>query len=118
MLAGLAIRFAPLGLPPFVVKYGGSALWALTIYWMVSALLPGLRISAVATASGVLAAAVECFKLYNPPKVDAFRRTLPGMLLLGRYFSGWDLIAYAVAILARALLDWHFRQRLSKKCPA
>ena len=36
----LVVRFAPLGLPQFVVKYGGSTLWALMVYWIVSALLP------------------------------------------------------------------------------
>ena len=46
--AGLAIRFAPLGLPSFVTKYGGSTLWALMIYWIVSTLLPRWRITAVA----------------------------------------------------------------------
>jgi len=39
-LAGLAIRFAHLELPLCVVKYGGSMLWALMIYWIVSSLLP------------------------------------------------------------------------------
>ena len=34
---GLIVRFAPLGLPQFVTKYGGSMLWALMIYWIVSA---------------------------------------------------------------------------------
>jgi hypothetical protein len=109
ILAGLAIRFAHFGLPPFVVKYGGSALWALTIYWLVSALLPRARIPAATALAAALATAVECFKLYNPPSVDAFRRTLPGILLLGRYFSVWDLLAYAVAIAAGALLDARLR---------
>lgn len=30
---GLLCRFAPLGLPYVIVKYGGSFLWAATIYW-------------------------------------------------------------------------------------
>ncbi len=40
---GLAVRFAHVGLPPFVTKYGGSTLWALTVYWIVSTLLPSWR---------------------------------------------------------------------------
>ena len=38
IIAGLTIRFTPLGLPSPIVKYGGSMLWALMIYWIVSAL--------------------------------------------------------------------------------
>jgi hypothetical protein len=42
---------------------------------------------------------VELFKLYHTPALDAFRLTLPGKLLLGRVFSLWDLIAYAVGVI-------------------
>ena len=85
--AGLALRLAPLGLPRFVSKYGGSILWALMIYWIVSTLLPLLHVTTAALAAGAIAAAVELIKLYRSPGMDAFRQTLPGMLLLGRYFS-------------------------------
>ena len=40
IVCGLVARFAPLGLPSVVVKYGGSTLWALMVYWTVSPLLP------------------------------------------------------------------------------
>ena len=103
--AGLAVRFAPLGLPPFVVKYGGSTLWALMLYWIVSTLLFRWRLAAVALVTGVLATLVECIKLYHSPALDAFRHTLPGILLLGRIFSPWDILAYWLAILAGALAD-------------
>jgi len=79
--AGLAIRFVPLGLPYFVVKYGGSMFWALMIYWIVSTLL--------------------C----HAPALDAFRLTLPGILLLGRFFSVWDIVAYWLAISIGAIID-------------
>ena len=103
--AGLAIRFAPLGLPSFVTKYGGSTLWALMIYWIVSTLLPTWRITAVASLTAVLTTAVEFAKLYHSPGLEAFRLTLPGILLLGRFFSVWDMLAYWSAIAAGALLD-------------
>jgi hypothetical protein len=89
--AGLAVRFAPLGLPPVVVKYGGSTLWPLMVYWIVSTLLASWRLPAVVLLTGVLATAVEFVKLYHSPALDAFRLTLPGILLLGRFFSGWDI---------------------------
>src|ERR1035438_1280757 len=103
--AGLAIRFLPLGLPLFAVKYGGSTLWAFAIYWLVSALLPSWRFLATALLAGVLATAIEFLKLYHFPALDAFRHTLPRILLLGRFFSAWDIAAYWLAITAGALAD-------------
>lgn len=107
--AGLAIRFAPLGLPPFIVKYGGSMLWALMIYWVASTFLPSRRILAAALLSGMLATAIEFIKLYHSPGLDAFRFTLPGILLLGRFFSVWDIVAYWLAICMGALVDVRIR---------
>ena len=49
VIAGLAVRMAPLGLPAVVVKYGGSMLWAVMIYWIVSAALPRWRLPVVVT---------------------------------------------------------------------
>lgn len=107
--AGLAIRFAHLGLPPFVVKYGGSTLWALMIYWILSTLLPSWRLIPIAVLSGTLATAVEFAKLYHQPALDAFRLTLPGILLLGRIFSVWDIVAYWLAIAVVTAVDKRLR---------
>lgn len=107
---GLAVRFAHLGLPPFVVKYGGSTMWALMIYWIASTLLPLWRISTVALLAGTVATAVEFLKLYHAPELEAFRLTLPGIVLLGRFFSVWDIVAYCVAIAVGAVADWGFRR--------
>jgi len=103
--AGLTLRLTHLGLPFLVVKYGGSMLWAAMIYWIVSTVRPGWTIAKAALASGLIASAVELFKLYHVPWLDAFRLTLPGALLLGRVFSIWDLLAYVVAIVAGACAD-------------
>jgi len=107
--AGLTVRFVPIGLPHLLVKYGGSMLWAVMIYWVVSTLLPSWRISALVLLSGVIATAVEFFKLYSSPAVDAFRLTLPGIILLGSIFSVWDIVAYWIAIAAAALIDHRLR---------
>ncbi len=107
--AGLAVRLVPLGLPTFVVKYAGSMPWALMIYWIASTVLVRSPIVNVALIAGALATAVECFKLYHSPGMDAFRLTLPGILLLGRYFSVWDIVAYWIAICAGAILDSRLR---------
>lgn len=105
IVAGLAVRLTPLGLPVTVVKYAGSMLWAMMIYWIASTVLGRSRIVTVALIAGLLAACVEFFKLYHSPRMDAFRLTLPGILLLGRYFSVWDIVAYWIAICAAAFLD-------------
>lgn len=97
--AGLALRLTHVGVPFLIVKYGGSMLWALMIYWIASALFPRWPIGRSALASASIATAVELFKLVHAPWLDAFRLTLPGALLLGRVSALWDLLAYAVAIM-------------------
>jgi len=109
ILAGLLIRFLRVGLPEVVVKYGGSVLWSLMIYWIVSMLMRSSRLSLIASTTAIITAIVELFKLYHTPALDAFRLTLPGILLLGRIFSTWDILAYWLAIIAGVLLDRQIR---------
>jgi hypothetical protein len=109
MISGLVIRFVHFGLPPLIVKYGGSMLWALMIYWVVSTLLPSVRLCSVALLTVGIATTVEFFKLYHAPALDSFRLTIPGILLLGRFFSAWDILAYWIAIVAGVLLDRRIR---------
>jgi len=111
ILAGLTVRFVPLRLPPFVIKYGGSMLWALMIYWLFSTLLRRQPVFLVALIAGVVATTVEFFKLYHSPAADAFRLTLPGILLLGRFFSAWDVFAYWLAIAIGACIDLRISHR-------
>lgn len=86
--AGLAVRFVPLGLPRLVVKYGGSMLWALMIYWVVSTLWSRRGLIWAVGVSGVVATGVEFFKLYHSPGMDAFRLTLPGWCCWGECSRG------------------------------
>jgi hypothetical protein len=105
LIAGLVIRLVPLGLPPFLVKYAGSMLWALMIYWIISARFARWRLLPVGLLSGTIAAAVEFLKLYHAPWLEAFRHTLPGILVLGRHFSLWDILVYWIAICLGAYVD-------------
>jgi len=109
VMAGLAVRMAPLGLPVVVVKYGGSMLWAVMIYWVVSTALARWRLPVVGLIAGAIATAVEFFKLYHSPGMDAFRLTLTGMIVLGRYFSVRDIVAYWVAIGLAVWVDGRIR---------
>jgi hypothetical protein len=96
-----------------MVKYGGSALWAAMIYWVCSTLLPSWPLLWSAMISGILGTAIEFLKLYNPPWLDAFRSSLPGILLLGRIFNPWDIVVYWIAIALGVGLDFELRRNSS-----
>ena len=105
---GLAVRYLPLHLPWFLYKYLGSALWAAALYWFLATLLPKLRPIAVAALAITIATVVELSRLIPIAPIDAFRLTLPGQILLGRYFSLKNIAAYLLAILITATLDHSF----------
>ncbi|KQT49200.1 hypothetical protein ASG52_09540 [Methylobacterium sp. Leaf456] len=103
--AGLAVRFVPLGLPAGVVKYAGSTLWGAMVYGLIAAVRPAAAVRRLTVAALSVSAAVEFFRLVHTPWLDAFRLTLAGQLLLGRVFSPWNLLAYAVGIAVAAGCD-------------
>ena len=105
---GLAVRFLPLHLPWFLYKYLGSFLWAVALYWFLAALLPKLRPPAIATLAIIIATLVELTRLVPIALIDAFRLTLPGQILLGRYFSIKNVVAYILAIAFAAICDRAF----------
>ena len=69
ILSGLALRgFGPhLGLPAFVVKYGGSALWGTMVFFLVAIIGAGLSRRNVALIAMVIAVGVELFRLVLRP---------------------------------------------------
>ncbi|WP_194482828.1 DUF2809 domain-containing protein [Bradyrhizobium sp. CCBAU 53338] len=104
---GLSLRWYgfPLGLPAFAVKYGGSLLWATMVFLLVGALLPRLTRSQLVAIAMVIAVVVEFSRLVHTPWLDAFRLTTAGALLLGRIFSLWNVVAYAVGIAFGVWID-------------
>jgi hypothetical protein len=104
---GLSLRWYgfPLGLPAFVVKYGGSLLWATMVFLLVGVLLPRLSRTQIAAIAMAIAVAVEFSRLVHTPWLDAFRLTTAGALLLGRIFSPWNLLAYAAGIAFGVWID-------------
>ena len=102
---GLLWRLAPLGLPAAAYKYGGSALWAVMVYWLVALAFPKLSPLKIAVLAALIAASVELFRLYHAPALDSFRLTLAGRLLLGRIFSRRDIAAYWLAIAFTTIVD-------------
>jgi hypothetical protein len=105
---GLAWRLAPLHLPQFAFKYGGSALWAVAVYWVVALLLPRASVRTLALTAAMVALGVELLKLLYWPPLDHFRETLAGKLLLGRYFTLGAIVAYWLAIAVSAAFDARF----------
>ena len=103
--AGLIWRMAPLHLPWFLYKYGGSMLWAAALYWLIAAILSRLAPIRIAMIAAVASAAVEFSRLWHTPAFDAFRITIAGKLLLGRFFSLKNIAAYWLAIALTAWLD-------------
>lgn len=103
--AGVVVRFAPVHLSPFLYKYMGSALWAVALYWFLGMLLPRLPARALFVVASIAACLVEISRRMPERHIDAFRLTLPGRLLLGRYFSWKNIAAYLLAIALTALAD-------------
>jgi len=104
---GLSLRWYgfPLGLPAFVVKYGGSLLWATMVFLLIGVLLPRLTRAQLAAIAMAIAIVVEFSRLVHTPWLDAFRLSTAGALLLGRIFSLWNLVAYAAGIGFGVWLD-------------
>jgi len=80
-------------------------LWGAMVYAIFVGFFPKKRPIEVGFAAGLFALAVELFKLYHAPVLDAFRFTLAGQLLIGRFFSLGDILAYWVAIAVIAAAD-------------
>jgi hypothetical protein len=107
VVTGLALRgfgFS-LGLSAFVVKYGGSLLWAAMVFFLLAMAASRASRLSIALISAAIAVAVELFRLVHAPWLDTFRLTLPGALLLGRIFSLWNMLAYGVGIIFAVGLD-------------
>ena len=104
---GLSLRWYgfPLGLPAFVVKYGGSLLWATMVFLLAGMLLPRLTRTQIAALAAIIALVVEFSRRVHAPWLDAFRLTTAGAVLLGRIFSLWNLAAYAVGIAVGVSID-------------
>jgi hypothetical protein len=105
--AGLALRGfgLGLGLSIFTVKYGGAILWGTMVFFLVAIVASRSTRRSVVMIAAVIAVGVELFRLVHTPWLDSFRLTMAGALLLGRIFSPWDILAYAVGIALGVLLD-------------
>ena len=71
------------------------------VYALAAAVRPSRRgVPACLSVAMLVIALVEVSRLLHGPRLDAFRLTLAGQLLLGRIFSGWNI---AVDVVGAAL---------------
>jgi hypothetical protein len=118
IISGSILRLVPVGLPYFIVKYGGSTIWGAMVYAMVAFCIPFARLRTIVFVALSIAVLSEIFRLYQTPDLNAFRRTLAGQLLLGRIFSFWNIVAYAAGIMLAAAVDQSFRRSWVQASPA
>jgi hypothetical protein len=111
IVAGLASRRFPESFPDWFARYGGDALWAALVFWVVALCWRrGLTIH-VAAAALAIACAVEVSQLYHAPWLDAIRATRIGALLLGSGFLWSDLVCYCAGTALAAGVDTLIRRR-------
>jgi hypothetical protein len=113
---GLALRGfgRGLGMPAFVVKYGGSLLWGTMVFFLVAMAASTLSRRNIALMAAAIAMAVELLRLVHAPWLDDFRLTTAGALLIGRVFSPWNMLAYGAGIVVAVWID-RFAARVSAK---
>lgn len=111
IVLGLATRRFPSSFPTFIARYGGDALWAAMVFWLVALIRRRAGTRALALAALGIACIVESSQAYHAPWIDAVRATRGGALLLGQGFLWSDLACYAVGVAAAAALDLVFTRR-------
>lgn len=105
VMAGLAWRSQLFPLPPFALKYGGDALWALLIFLGFGFVFNRARTRWVALMAYAFCCAVEFTQLCHAPWIESLRSTRFGILVLGSGFNWPDLIAYGAGIIPGCLAD-------------
>lgn len=108
---GLLWRSSWIGLPPFLAKYGGSALWSLMVFLFCGFLMPRAKAWAVTLWALVISYGVEFGQLYHAPWIDNVRAYPLGALILGNTFAWPDLLAYTVGVLIGAALEKTLRRK-------
>lgn len=95
---GLWTRSHVFPFSPFSAKYGGDALWAITVFLGCGFIFQRLSPARLAALALAIAWSVEFLQLYHTPWLDSLRSSRLGALALGYAFNAPDLIAYAIGI--------------------
>jgi hypothetical protein len=100
LVAGLGCRAVFSG---WVSKYGGVALWATLVYFLVLWVRPQLAVARAALLCLAISVAVELFQLTPVPRA-LYEVHAAFALVFGTTFHAWDLPAYAVGALLGAAI--------------
>jgi hypothetical protein len=105
LLLGLATRQYPSVFPALIARYGGDALWAAMVFWLLALVNPTRGTVRIAAYALAISWAVEFSQLYHAPWIDTVRATRAGALVLGQGFLWSDLASYAVGIVLAGVVD-------------
>jgi hypothetical protein len=110
LAAGLGCRAALSG---WLAKYGGVALWATLVYFLVLWVRPRLAVARTALLCLGISVAVELFQLTPVPR--ALHEIHPAFaLVFGTTFNAWDLPAYAAGTVLGAAIHAASRRRAAR----
>jgi hypothetical protein len=107
LAAGLGCRAVFSG---WVSKYGGVALWATLVYFLVLWVRPQLAVGRAALLCLGISVAVELFQLTPVPRA-LYELHAGFALVFGTTFHAWDLPAYAAGALLGAAIHAAVRRR-------
>jgi len=102
---GLIWRSSLLPISPFLKKYGGDALWALLVFFLIRFIQPRVSVVLSALVAFGFSVAIEASQLYHAPWIDLIRGMRLGSLILGNTFNWPDIPAYAVGIVLGTLIE-------------
>lgn len=102
--AGLIVHLAGDALGAGLRDVTGDALWAAMMLWLISALLPHVRVFTRALTAYGVCVAVEYSQLVHMPTLNAIRSTRVGHLVLGSDFDARDLAAYCIGVSSAFLI--------------
>lgn len=104
-LLGLPTRLVPQLVPAFCVNYAGDAMWAMAIFIGLGILFPRATTHRLFFTALLITYAIEFSELYQADWINQLRSIKVIGLILGYTFLWTDLVAYAVGIVAGAVLD-------------
>ncbi len=82
----------------WVPAWVGDLLWATTVYFLISALMPHVARRRRGAAALTFSYLIELSQLYHHPWRDRIRGSTAGHLVLGSTFTWTDLAAYTAGV--------------------
>ena len=115
MALGLSTRRLPNVFPSFIAAYGGDALWAMLVYWLLAFIWPRVAPARLAVGTLVIAVCDEFSQLIDWQWLQTLRNTKLGALVLGQGFLWSDLVCYAAGIALAVFIDVAIRRWTAPK---